>query len=332
MADAEVQRLERLALEGDPEAQARLRRLRLRSGSPVLEPGETLHFQEAREGSVEWAGAALSEDWRLLVLDSGGVQIFDPLAQGDARRTWDSEGACFDLRADRVLVGGRSPALWSLADEGVLLRLKGAGHADAVALTPTLAAVVKGRSTLQVHDLEDGALRWQERVGDVTSLAASPGGQLLGVASHAGLWLVDPETGAQALELGESESPLVRGMRFSPSGRELLIASRGTLSLLETSTGKELTRIEASAKLIRSVDFSPDGRRVAAGGHEGVVRVWDLASGEELERYERPWWIMSVRFDPSGEALVISYFNRSFAGGLWTLPVAVDVIGLPRAE
>lgn len=299
-----------------------------------MEPGETLHFQEAREGNSESAGAALTSDWRLLVLDSGGVQLLDPLEEGAERETWDSEGACFDLDAEqeRVLIGGRSPALWSLVDERVLLRLDGAGHAHAVALAPTFAAVAKGRATLQVYDLDEGALRWQERVGNVTSLAAAPGGRLLAVASYGGFWLVDPATGAAVLELGESESPSVRGLCFSPAGSELLVAALGTLSLRETTTGRELTRIEASRKVIRSVDFSPDGRRVAAGGEEGVVWVWDLASGEEVARYERPWWIMSVRFDPSGEALAVAYLNRSFAGGLWTLPVAVDVVGLPRAE
>jgi WD40 repeat protein len=334
VSDAEVQRLERLALEGDPEGRARLRRLRLRTGSPVLEPGETLHFQEAREGDSEWAGAALSDDWRLLLLDSGGVQLLDPLAEGAARRTWDSEGACFDLRAaeDRVLVGGRSPALWSLVDEEVQVRLRGAGHADAVALGPSFAAVVKGRTTLQIHDLDDGALRWQERVGSVTALVGSPAGELLALASHAGSWLIDPQSGARVREIGEPGQPVTRGLCFSPSGKEILVSALGTLRLLETSTGKELSRIDAFRRAIRSVDFSPDGRLIAAGGDDGLVRVWDLESGQELERYRRPWWIMSVRFDPRGEALAFSYLNRSFAGGLWTLPVAVDLVGLPRAQ
>ena len=35
---------------------------------------------------------------------------------------------------------------------------------------------------------------------------------------------------------------------------------------------------------VNAVSFSPDGKTLASGSEDNTVRVWDLATGKELQR------------------------------------------------
>src|SRR5262249_4408036 len=79
------------------------------------------------------------------------------------------------------------------------------------------------------------------------------------------------------------------------------------------------------------VDFSPDGRLMASGSHDGV-RLWDLATAREIARL--PVESYTVVFDPASGSLI-----SSGADGLYRWPIehAADRgdaglrIGPPRA-
>src|SRR5262249_11120862 len=51
--------------------------------------------------------------------------------------------------------------------------------------------------------------------------------------------------------------------------------------------------------------FSPDGKRLASGSLDSILRVWDVATGREeltLTDHTQPAW--SVAYDPEGKRLV----------------------------
>jgi len=48
----------------------------------------------------------------------------------------------------------------------------------------------------------------------------------------------------------------------------------------DSSTGEVQNVLEGHTNLVRSVAFSPDGRRIVSGSLDNSVRVWDSLAGE----------------------------------------------------
>jgi len=56
---------------------------------------------------------------------------------------------------------------------------------------------------------------------------------------------------------------------------------------------------------VNTVAFAPDGRTVASGGADHKIRLWDVFTGEERQRFEgHTDEVMSVAFAPNGQTIV----------------------------
>jgi WD40 repeat protein len=65
--------------------------------------------------------------------------------------------------------------------------------------------------------------------------------------------------------------------------------------------------IRGDAGQLRSLSFSPDGRNVVAAGKGQVVRIWDIATGQELLSLEgHQTQINAVAFSGDGRVLASS--------------------------
>lgn len=133
-----------------------------------------------------------------------------------------------------------------------------------------------------------------------------------------GRWLALVRTnavGVFASDTGERLSVLETGDRFEsasfdPSGRFLLaLAMRDVIVVWDWEKQHETGRLEGrhgGASRIRA-DWSPDGRWFAAGGVDGVPRVWNAATLElvrELEPHDHR--IGAVAWSPDGSLLATS--------------------------
>jgi WD40 repeat protein len=103
---------------------------------------------------------------------------------------------------------------------------------------------------------------------------------------------------------------------FSPDGTAIVIGvDNGRLQVVDLTSGKTSFNIpQAHPEPITSVAWSPDGSIIASGSGwlGGPIRLWEAASGKELEPLEgHTSWIAELIFSKDGQRL---YSASAFGG------------------
>src|SRR5687768_13180096 len=80
---------------------------------------------------------------------------------------------------------------------------------------------------------------------------------------------------AQVAVLGHGEA---NDLAFAPDGKLLAVATSVGVVVTETGVPDATDKLSGSEFYAVTVDVSPDGMRVAAGGWDFSVRVWDIES------------------------------------------------------
>jgi WD40 repeat protein len=163
------------------------------------------------------------------------------------------------------------------------------GHSDfvyAVAWDPKgawIASASKDR-TVKVVDANTGASRLtlSGMDQDVLAVAASPdGAQIVSSGYESALYWWNAQTGERVRRVN-GHDVAVHELCFSRDGK--LLASAGgdkTLRLWNAATGQPQRSIPVGS-LVYAAAVRPDGKQVAAGSFDGLVRVYDPATGKLL--------------------------------------------------
>jgi RNA polymerase sigma factor (sigma-70 family) len=120
--------------------------------------------------------------------------------------------------------------------------------------------------------------------GTLPSLLYSPDGKTLGVISG-GVRLWDLATGKDLFHL--TEKGKFYHVAFAPAGNLVAVSDGERLQLLSSKTGEEVRRLGDNVTFVENVSFSPDGKFLATAHGGPEVRLWDVATGKELQRLER---------------------------------------------
>ena len=81
---------------------------------------------------------------------------------------------------------------------------------------------------------------------------------------------------------------------------------------------------------INSVAISPNGQYVAAGSLDAVVRIWDVSTGQLVERLRgHRHSVSSVAFTPDGEGLVSGSSDRTLK--FWDLS-GMDAVAKGKSD
>jgi WD40 repeat protein/serine/threonine protein kinase len=159
--------------------------------------------------------------------------------------------------------------------------------------------------------------------GWVTKFAFNHEGTLLATAGPEGtikIWDFPSRTLLRTITL--KEGALAYDLKFSPDDKTLAAANfmtmqgTGRIDAWGVSSGKPLFSLgEGLGMLVSTLDFSPDGRQLAAGYSDNNARVWDIS---EMQPQAQPLFVLrghsdsvwSLAYSPDGTRLATASLDH----------------------
>ncbi len=152
------------------------------------------------------------------------------------------------------------------------------------------------------------------RQGSIVYCAAfSPDSKSIAAASAGEGGIVwETATGKELLQLQPNRH--IYALAYTPDGN--LVAGAG---LFDVRTGAELRHFEGNQQgATMALAVSPDGKWVASGGHDFMLRLWETASGKEIRQFEgHTGSVLGVAFSPDGKLLASASLDKTVR--LWDM-------------
>ena len=194
------------------------------------------------------------------------------------------------------------------------------GEIQALAASPdgTLLAAAGVDGVVRLWDSTTGAANGELKGQSyaVYAIDFSPDGRWLASAGKDRIIMVwDLQSRKVALELTGHERA-INAVRFSPDSNVLASAGEN-IRLWSMPTGQAITTLYAHRGIVRSVDFSADGHWLASAGFGGVIKLWDMGSGNSLNLTGAPDTVFSIRFSPDSRWLASAGSNHLVT--LWSV-------------
>jgi WD40 repeat protein len=110
----------------------------------------------------------------------------------------------------------------------------------------------------------------------------------------------------------------------------LLILGVGMIAPDQPAAEKYLI-LSGHEEAVRSVEFSPDQKKLATGSFDGTIRLWDLENGSELleiSANENP--VRTIAFSSQGEYLSSGSIDKHI--NIWTLADGLSFLDIPAHQ
>jgi WD40 repeat protein len=231
-----------------------------------------------------------------------------------------------------------------LSEDSSLLIFALALSPDGRRMTSISQATNSEGVAFQVWDIANGE-KLSRRILDMPELrhrytVLSPDGRIVATTDGRTVWLRDAVSGAirqtLSVEKPAEDEQMWGRLVFSKDCRLLACISRpgnvliedaastkGKVRVWELATGKEFPPL--AVPWTQDIAFAPDGHSLATGGgarielsnFEKPIRLWDIATGEEVGRYEGHGTLVGSLHSPSeNHSLAFSPDGQTLATGL----------------
>jgi WD40 repeat protein len=227
-----------------------------------------------------------------------------------------------------VTSGAESLKIWDLNNGRKVLDLKDrSGGLWCVAFSEDGKIMATGGMRLGSLMSASGVVKWREtnerapqrtlavHDGPIQSIDFSPDGKTLALAT---------EDGWGGLKMSASAwSDIVAALATRGRSSGFQIKCRGALKVVDLGVGRVVKSMPAHEDSTDVVKFSPDGRTLATGGGDGMVKLWDTATWKP--RYQlkgHQGTITSLAFSPDGK-LLASADDTSV--GLWDVASGSEI-------
>jgi WD40 repeat protein len=266
-------------------------------------------------GHTNWVQAVVVDKDGKLILsgsDDGLVRVWD-LATGEIRHTLSgSKGrTSLALSPDGQMLAtadGGTVQLWQMHTWEELASWR--AHSRGVrglAFSPDGAILATGganEADVGMWRVATGQAIFDRNAPDalVTGSAFSTDGASLAAACVDGtVWVWDVASRKVNRALRHERPAL--SVAWHPDGHRIAVVTEDGIRLWDLSSDAEPT-VFRSSNGMRPVEFSPDGKLLAASGADSHIRVWDTESGDERQSFRDPHeHVYSIAFSPDGQRL-----------------------------
>ncbi len=211
----------------------------------------------------------------------------------------------------------KTAKIWDAQTGKLLLTLTGhTNEVKGIAFSPDGKRLVTKSSdlTIKVWDMATGKVLLNipnqfNYSGIANRVTFSPDGQRIASSGSKGsLKVWDAATGKELFSNPAlNELYTLHSVRFSPDGQRIATTNMPP-KLWDIVTGQLLLSFgQPTGGIPYDLAFSPDGKRLAVGSSDGIARVFDTATGQELHTLSgHTSLIGSVAFSPDGTRLATS--------------------------
>jgi len=150
--------------------------------------------------------------------------------------------------------------------------------------------------------------------------AISPDGTRVAAGDvRGGVLLWDVVTGQIVESVRETADP-IRALAFNPDGSLLAVGDERGIATIRAAADLDrvVARLEGHGRLVSSLVWSPDGRRLATASHDRhrLIHLWDVETGREIRVFRgHADAISSLAFSPDGKWLASSCNGKTLR--LW---------------